>query len=88
MDIITSLKEELGFVSDPRILGRTRHKLIDILVMTILAIISHAETWTEIEDFCRTKEDWLRKFLEQAGTIDISKRNYPKAYSADRGGTQ
>lgn len=64
MKMITLLKDELSAVRDPRVLGRTQHLLIDILILGILAVICHAETWEEMEDFGRAREQWLRKFLE------------------------
>jgi len=41
-----------------------RHKLIDILVITILATICGADTWIEIHEFGVSKYDWLITFLE------------------------
>ena len=64
MELILSLKDELSAVSDPRVLGRTRHNLMDVLILGVLAIICQAETWNDIEDFGHAKEEWLRKFLE------------------------
>jgi predicted transposase YbfD/YdcC len=40
------------------------HKLLDIVVIAILAVISGAQCFTEIEDFGQGKEEWLRGFLE------------------------
>lgn len=51
-------------LEDPRVLGRSCHKLIDVMVISVIAIIAHAESWYEIEDFANAKEEWLRKFLE------------------------
>lgn len=45
-----------------RALGRL-HKLNDILVMAVVAVLCGADTWNEIEMFCKAKEDWLSKFL-------------------------
>src|SRR3990167_8490984 len=39
------------------------HNLTDILVITILATICGADTWTEISEFGEAKEDWLKTFL-------------------------
>jgi len=63
MDLFLSLKSNLESVDDPRVLARSQHNLIDVLVITILAIICHAESWIEIENFGNAKERWLRKFL-------------------------
>ena len=45
-----------------RDLGRL-HNLNDILVMAVVAVLCGADTWNEIEMFCKAKEEWLTKFL-------------------------
>lgn len=51
-------------VQDPRVVGRCDHLLLDIIAITILAVLSGAEDWPDIELFGETREDWLREFLE------------------------
>ncbi len=41
-----------------------RHNLIDILIIGILSVICGAETWKQMVGFAKSKEDFLRKFLE------------------------
>ena len=41
----------------------SRHLLIDILMLTILAVICGADSWVAVERFGRSKEDWLKQFL-------------------------
>jgi predicted transposase YbfD/YdcC len=53
-----------GDVQDPRMERTKRHRLVDILVITLCAVICGADEWTEIELFGRAKLDWLRTFLE------------------------
>jgi len=51
-------------ISDPRkATHNTRHKLMDILVITFLGVICGADSWTEIEEFGQAKYDWLKTFL-------------------------
>lgn len=50
-------------LEDPRIERNKKHRLIDIIVLTVCAVISGAETWEDIEDYGRYKEDWLTRFL-------------------------
>ena len=69
MNMICVLKDELRTVNDPRVKGRTTHLLIDIIVIGILAVICHAETWEEMEDFALSRTDWLKQFLELPGGI-------------------
>lgn len=53
-----------GLLPDPRINRNRRHKLIDILVITIAAVLSGCDDWNEIELYGHSKEEWLRTFLE------------------------
>lgn len=39
------------------------HSLNDILVLAIVAVISGADSWNDIEEYCLAKEEWLCKFL-------------------------
>jgi len=54
----------LGEVEDPRVERTKPHRLVDILVIALGAVICGADTWTEIELFGRAKFDGLRTFLE------------------------
>ena len=49
---------------DRRIIGKVSHKLHDILVITVCAVISGLEHWTQIEDFARANEQWFKTFLD------------------------
>jgi predicted transposase YbfD/YdcC len=59
-----SLKESFKNLPEPRIEKKTDHKLIDIVIIAICAVISGAESWTEMEMFGQEKEEWLRQYLE------------------------
>jgi predicted transposase YbfD/YdcC len=54
---------------DPRVVNRCQHQLLDILAIAILAVLSSADDWTDIEVFAETREDWLAQFLELPGGI-------------------
>lgn len=49
---------------DPRVEGRCDHKLIDIIVLAVCAVIAGAESWVDVENFGKAKQEWLRSFLE------------------------
>ena len=53
-----------GAVEDPRCRGKIEHRLIDILVIAVCAMIACAESWDDIALYGRSKRDWLRTFLE------------------------
>jgi predicted transposase YbfD/YdcC len=56
-------------IEDPRIERNKLHKLIDILTITICAVVCNADTWEDIEEFGKAKEGWFRKYLELANGI-------------------
>lgn len=59
-----SITEHFIDLEDPRLLRKQRHKLIDIVVLAICAVICHADTWVDIEEFGKTRITFFRKFLE------------------------
>ena len=59
-----SITERLSKLEDPREDQRERHKLIDIIVVAICAVICGANSWVDVELFGNSKKEWLSKFLE------------------------
>jgi len=53
-----------GKIQDPRVGNAKRHKLLDILVIAICAVICGADSWTEVELFGKNKQAWFQQFLE------------------------
>jgi predicted transposase YbfD/YdcC len=49
---------------DPRMVGKITHKLHDILVIAVCAILAGLEQYTEMEDYGWANEDWFRSFLD------------------------
>ena len=61
---IISLEESFRKIADPRIDRTKLHKLIDIIILAICAVICGAEGWEEIEEFGKEKQEWLENILE------------------------
>ena len=59
-----SLQEAFSSLKDPRVDRHKRHMLIDIIILTICAVISGADGWEAIEQFGKNKEDWLKKWID------------------------
>jgi len=51
-------------IEDPRVDRTKLHQLLDIIIIAILGVLCGAEGWVEIESFGKTKEAWLKTFLE------------------------
>ena len=62
---MSSIIEHFSNLCDPRTKEHKKeHKLIDILFITIAAVICGAEDWNDIEFYGQEKEDWLKTILE------------------------
>ena len=59
-----SLTDHFASVQDPRIERSKRHKLIDIIIIAICAVICGADDWVAIERFGQAKLEWFQTFLE------------------------
>lgn len=51
-------------LEDPRVDRTKEHLLEDIIFITIAGVVCGAETWNDIEDFGKSKHDWLKSFLK------------------------
>lgn len=56
--------ECFGKVEDPRVNRTKKHLLMDIIALTLFAIMAGAQTFDEIELFGSLHEEWLKKHLE------------------------
>jgi len=50
-------------LEDPRSVHLVQHGLLDIIGLTICAVICGANTWVDIENYGKAKEEWLKRFL-------------------------
>lgn len=65
-----SLIKHFSILTDPRLDNQNKqHKLIDIIIITICAVICGADDWVAIERWAKAKQKWLRKFLELPNDI-------------------
>lgn len=67
------LKEKLKTLTDSRIQKKTKFKIWDIIICTILAVLFNANDWEDIHDFVETHYKWLREFLLMTGGIPCTK---------------
>ena len=56
--------EYFAALEDPRVDRTKRHKLLDIVTITICGTICGADNWVDIELFGNCKEEWFKSFLE------------------------
>ena len=59
-DMITIIKNQ----KDTRYAPNVRHKMEDVILITLFAVLAKCNEWTEIEAFAHKKEKWLKNILE------------------------
>lgn len=59
-----SIIDAFADLPDPRMDRTKRHKLSDIIVLTLCGAICGVDNWVEMERFGRAKEKWFSTFLE------------------------
>jgi len=60
---VVSIKKHFAPLQDPRIRGRKRHRLLDIIVIALCGVIADCDTWQDIAIFAQKRAAWLRRFL-------------------------
>ena len=63
MILIDEWIAQFSELENPRCEGKVEHRLIDILVVAICAVIACAESWEDIARYGRSQFAWLRQFL-------------------------
>ena len=58
-------------IPDPRVKRCRQHELIDILFLSICAVLCGADGWEEIEDFGHARLPWLTQFFPFENGIPI-----------------
>jgi len=53
-----------GQLRDPRMDRQKKHSLLDIIAITVCAVIAGADGWVDVAEFGNAKEAWLRAFLK------------------------
>ncbi len=59
-----SLIEHFQVLIDPRVDRTKDHELIDILVIAVGCLLCAGETFNDMEEFGKAKEDWFKTFLK------------------------
>jgi predicted transposase YbfD/YdcC len=59
-----SLLHHFRDLDDPRVDRAKLHPLLDLIALTLCAVVSGADSWTDVEDYGRQKRPWLETFLD------------------------
>jgi len=61
---VGTIGKHFADLEDPRVDRTKLHPLLDIITVAICAVICGADTWVEVEDYGKAKEEWLKGFLQ------------------------
>src|SRR5215203_2127966 len=61
--MLEALISELEAIEDPRCGWKVEHRLIDVLVIAVCAVLGEAESFEDIALYGRCKQEWLQRFL-------------------------
>lgn len=75
---IEELKEEIKNISEPRRTGcgNIRHKLEDIIIIGLCTVICGGEDFADMEEFGKSRQKYLSKFLELPNGIRKKAQQY------------
>lgn len=59
-----SLVEAFSGLPDPRVAGRSKHDLVEMLVITVCALVCGIDDFVGVEDWSKERLSWLRRFLK------------------------
>src|SRR5689334_5005314 len=71
-------------LADPRLTRQCDYRLIDILVIAVSAVIACAEGWEDIELYGRSKQTWLKAFLDLSPPRGSGEVALPHHYGRSR----
>ena len=68
-DPVASIEHHFADLDDPRVDRTKLHRLLDIVVIAICAVICGADDWVAVEAFGNAKQDWFEELLGLANGI-------------------
>lgn len=61
---VATLLQHLSSLEDRRVKGRCLYPLQTVVIIGLLGVLCGAEGWVDLEVFARSKQKWLREFLD------------------------
>ncbi len=71
MIVAANILTYLEMIPDPRTF-RLRHRLVDVVAISILSKICGAEGWEDMQEFAESRKEWLETFMELPGGVPSS----------------
>jgi predicted transposase YbfD/YdcC len=66
---VGSIKRHFRGLKDPRVVRRSVHRLMDIIVLAICGVIANCDDWPDIALFAQQRHSWFKRLLALPGGI-------------------
>lgn len=63
------IAKHFAALEDPRVVGRSAHPLLTVIVTALVGVICGANGWDEIVEIAEDRRDWLTQFLDMPNGI-------------------
>jgi predicted transposase YbfD/YdcC len=67
--VMKQFYQVVGVIEDPRVVGRCRHRFVEVLFMLFCTMLAGIDNVDGIHRFCKVRKSWFRKYLELPGGI-------------------
>lgn len=67
--IKATVVQHFGQLTDPRRTNSTTYSLVEIIFITVCAVLCGAEDLDDVATFAQEKQDWLKSFLDNADAV-------------------
>jgi predicted transposase YbfD/YdcC len=63
------IAKHFASLNDPRVVGRTDHPLLTVLIMALVGVICGANGWEELEEDAEDRQEWYARFLDMPNGV-------------------
>lgn len=63
-NLIMNILKLINEIPDPRMEGKVVYKFSTIVFVVLCGILSGCESWSDIEDYCEAKREWLGRYVD------------------------
>lgn len=63
------IAKHFASLKDPRVVGRTDHPLITVIIMALVGVICGANGWDELEEDAEDRQEWYARFLDMPNGV-------------------
>jgi len=63
------IAKHFASLKDPRVVGRTDHPLLTVIIMALVGVICGANGWEELEEDAEDRQEWYARFLDMPNGV-------------------